>query len=293
MGNLEPDAELRNPDWLAHLFLPPVYSLAPRLPWLARLGNRLSGRLLPGGYQFETARTMHMDSLMRSQLHTGVDQVVILGAGYDTRAYRFAPLLAGCTVFEVDMPAIQRRKQALLAARDVEAPPQLVHVAANRDYRDLFGDLIPAGYDPLQRSLFIWSGVTMYLREAFFAMTLKAIHRYSAVGSLVVFDYFSAKAVLGAGNEYGARQAVRRVRKIGEPFAHGMERDEVGDYVRRCGFRLVSNLSPKELERSYLTTGDRSLGRPFGFASIAEAEVCADHLSATPEGRHRDRSPVG
>lgn len=273
LGSLEPDSELRCPDSLASLFLPPGYSLAPRLPWLARLGNRLYGRLLPGGYQFEIARTKHMDHLLEVQLRSGLRQLVILGAGYDTRAYRFKDQLENCAVFEVDMPAIQEDKRRRLAASGIDTTPQLRYVAVGRDHEDLFAKLRLAGYEDSARSFFIWSGVTMYLQRESLDRTLMEIKRNAGLNSEIVFDYFSPASVSGKGEEYGARQVARRVRKLGEPLSLGLDQDEVESLLDQLGFDLVSNLGPDDLERLYLTTDDRSLGRPYGFAWIGEART--------------------
>jgi methyltransferase (TIGR00027 family) len=276
VGALEPDPRLRNPDILARLFLPPAYALLPQLPWLSRLGNRIYGLLLPGGYQFETARTMHMDRVVLEQLEAGAEQLVILGAGYDTRAHRFESLLAGRRVFEVDMPAIQARKRERLAANGVATPSQLHYVAVERNHRDLFRDLHSAGYDPRARSFFVWSGVTMYLPENAFDATLAEIHRQTGAGSGIVFDYFSSAVVSGTGRGPGATRVARRVEKLGEPFTLGLNRAELGGLLDRHGFELLSNLGPDDLERRYLTASGRSLGRPFEFASIAEVEKRSD-----------------
>lgn len=275
LGALEPDPRLRNPDFLARLFLPPVYALALRLPSLARLGNRLYGRLLPGGYQFEMARTRHMDSVLLRQLRKGVEQVVILGAGYDTRAHRFSPELGHCRVFEVDMPEIQRHKQKCLTSNEISTPSQLRYVSVGRDHKDLFCHLTSAGYQSSGNALFIWSGVTMYLQESSFHETLMGIRRHSMVGSTIVFDYFSPAVVSRSSDDYGGKQVARRVRKLGEPLSFGIDRAEVAECLAMCGFELVSNLGPTELERRYLRADGKSLGRSFGFASIADAQTGA------------------
>jgi methyltransferase (TIGR00027 family) len=272
VGATEPDPRGRNPDRLAHLFLPPAYRLLLLNPRLARWAIRRFDRRVPGGYCFETARTKHMDLLLRDQVAAGVSQVVILGAGYDTRAHRLAAVLDDTPIYEVDMPAILERKRRRLARYDGPSASGLRYVAVDRDHRDLLECLFEAGYEGGRRTLFVWSGVTMYLRPSAFTETLADIRRGSAPDSIVLFDYFSASAVNGTSDAHGARQIARRVEELGEPLGFGAEPDQMSALLERSGFELVSNLGPEELAGRYLQgTRGRSLNQPFGFAFIAEA----------------------
>src|SRR6185436_20959758 len=81
-----------------------------------RILSKLIERAAPGSYCFAIARTRHFDEALLAALRDGVEQVVILGAGYDSRAFRFADELSGITVFEVDHPGTQARKRAILEA---------------------------------------------------------------------------------------------------------------------------------------------------------------------------------
>ncbi len=122
LGAAASDPALRNPDHMAREFLtlqPRVHALA-KLPGVRRLLPALADRLAPGGLHYETARVKHIDAILRSELKDGLEQLVILGAGYDTRPYRFADALRGVRVYEVDLPpisAVKRRKAAPRAGR--------------------------------------------------------------------------------------------------------------------------------------------------------------------------------
>jgi methyltransferase (TIGR00027 family) len=287
IGTLERDPGARNPDTLARLFLPPSYAVVRYVPCIARAGNRVYEKLIPGGYCFETARTKHMDLALREQIQAGVSQIVILGAGYDTRAQRFASLLGDAAIYEVDMPAVQERKQRRLAAYTGPSPPGLRYVPVDRDHHNLFERLLENGYDSERRTLFIWSGVVMYLRPPTVDRTLTEIRQRSAVGSVLVFDYFSSGAVAGGSDEYGAKQVSRRVEKLGEPLAFGVDPPELAELLSRHGFEVVSNLGPADLTRRYLQlSSGGALGRPFGFAFIAEAR-------SAPPGRRGGGEPHG
>src|SRR5688500_18591880 len=114
-GTTLSDPEVRNPDYLAEKFISPGIKLSAlaKVPLLRRALPALTERILPGGFWFETARTHHMDGVLRNEVAAGATQVVILGAGLDSRAYRFHDELPGVRWFEVDHPvtaAVKRKR---------------------------------------------------------------------------------------------------------------------------------------------------------------------------------------
>jgi len=115
-GALERDPAVRNPDYFVVHLLGPWLRAVSKVPPLVRLVIKLYERILPGGYHFHIARTKHIDTVLLQRLEEGIKQVVILGAGYDTRAYRFRELLTNITVFELDYPPTQVVKKERVGA---------------------------------------------------------------------------------------------------------------------------------------------------------------------------------
>jgi methyltransferase (TIGR00027 family) len=113
-GALIRDPELRGPDHLAGRFIAPGPRMTAliKVPGLRRLAFRVIERTLPGGVWFEIARTRGMDDFLREEVMGGARQVVILGAGFDSRAYRMADVLAGTVVYEVDHPVTSALKRS-------------------------------------------------------------------------------------------------------------------------------------------------------------------------------------
>ena len=110
-GNREPDERIRNPDYMAVSFLGWKLRLIAGFKPLTALALRTFQKRVPGGYYFHIARTKHIDEMLERAIGGGIQQLVILGAGYDSRPYRFARQLEGVRVFEVDQPATQARKK--------------------------------------------------------------------------------------------------------------------------------------------------------------------------------------
>src|SRR5262245_58642896 len=135
-----------------------------------------------------TIRTRFIDEALERAIAAGTKQVVILGAGFDSHAYRCQELLARARVFEVDRPATQALKKQRVNDVLGAPPANLTYVAIDFQKDDLGGALTRHGYDPAQRTFFILEGVTMYLPEAAVRDTLRFVVAHPP-GSAIVFDF--------------------------------------------------------------------------------------------------------
>ena len=270
------DELLRGSDRLAAQFVDtrPGLTAIVKMPLLRRLAPWAAERLLPGSYWFELARVKHMDGVLRKELADGTRQVVILGAGFDSRAYRFADRLAEIPTFEVDHPVTATVKRQRVRRIFGRLPAHVHYVDADLSVDgELKKRLANAGYRRELRTLVIWSGVTPYIPEDGVDAVLRWLARDAGPGSSVVFDYAYREAVEGRGFFYGAPQLRRRVAEGGEPLRFGVDRDRIAAFVTARGLELVSDLGPDELERRYLVRRERLAGRPYGFVAIAHARV--------------------
>ncbi len=271
----EPDAAVRNPDYLAARFLAPRLSLTTfaKLPRSRRIVRAVAERRVPGSYWFEVARTRHMDDVVRGEVAAGVGQLVLLGAGYDSRAYRM-PELEGVRVFEVDHPITSALKRKRLEAVFGSVPAHVAYVEVDFTRDDLGERLAAAGYDSGRPALFVLSGVAPYLPEEAVRETLGWVGR-QAPGSSILFDYLWSDAFDDPEPYYGLRQLLRRVAAMGEELRSGIPRGRTREYLAELGLEVESDLGAQDAER-YLTASDgRVIGRPYGFGGIAHARVRA------------------
>jgi methyltransferase (TIGR00027 family) len=273
-GSSVHDEQVRNPDYLASRFI----AVGPRLTTLVKvralrpLARRTAERMSPGAYYYELARVKHIDAVLSKELDAGIDQLVILGAGFDTRAYRFADRLSTVRVFELDHPVTAALKQARVRKVFGALPAHVTYISADLEHEDLAAVLHRAGYSDNEKTLFIWSGVSFYLSAQAVDSVLAFVSACSGAGSSIVFDYHYRGFTDGTGDYYGGAEGRRRVEELGEPCIFGIEEGGVSSLLRRHGLELVSDLGPPELERQYLIRGDGNVdGRPFGFISIAHA----------------------
>ena len=172
-------------------------------------------------------RTTAIDTAVRNAIASGAPQLVILGAGYDGRAWRLNEL-AGVKVFEVDHPATQGEKRARVA----ELPPAIGTVSfVSIDFeRESLGSLLErAGHDRSSPTCWIWEGVVMYLTREAMRSTLAGIADRSASGSTLIVNYHSAHRRFLASLIF---------RLIGEPQISAWTRDEMAADLRAAGFTV-------------------------------------------------------
>jgi methyltransferase (TIGR00027 family) len=142
----------------------------------------------PGSYCFAIVRTRHFDEVLLSEIRAGIEQVVFLGAGYDSRAFRFREELKGIRVFEIDHPGTQSRKKRILAKICKESPANLSYIPIDFNQHCFQTALFDHGFSQEKKTLFLWEGVSYYLPQAVVENVLDFVSRRSAKSS-IVFDY--------------------------------------------------------------------------------------------------------
>ena len=270
----EEDPLIRNPDYLAHIFVRGRYrlilSLLLALP--SPLRRLLIERIKPGGYCFFIARTRFFDEHLQAALARGVTQVVILGAGYDSRAIRFADCLKQSEVFEVDLPSTQATKRERMREAGIVAPANLHFISHNFQDRDLLEALKAAGLVPERPTFFIWEGVTYYLMESAVRDIFESIIGRCAHGSSVAFDYSLRSFVDGDDGTYGSQAMHRWLARNNEPFRFGLNAGQLGPYLRPFGLQVTEDIGPDDVRSRYLTDSRQCLvGEPLGHLRMAHA----------------------
>jgi methyltransferase (TIGR00027 family) len=258
-------------DLFARNFLGPGKKLLLKLSPRALLKSAIE-RKSPGSYCFTIARTRHFDEALRSALRDGVRQIVILGAGYDSRAFRFADELAGIRLFELDHPGTQARKKRLLAANGTTLPANVTLVGIDFA-KQSFQKMLPQhGFRADLKTIFLWEGVSYYLPEHAVDEVLKFVSA-CAPGSRIVFDYALKSFVDGDVSTFGGEEIARWLKKIGEPFLFGLNPADAQGFLAKRSLRVTSHVGPRDLEHMYLATQRNSLlGRTLGHVRIIEAQ---------------------
>jgi methyltransferase (TIGR00027 family) len=281
VGAREPDPSVRNPDYLAEKLLGDPAALDLDHPSVRALSldydEAMQDVEVVNIVRLMTVRTRFIDETLERAIAAGATQVVILGAGFDSHAYRCQELLAPVKVFEVDRPVTQLLKQQRVNDVLGGPPPNLTFVPIDFQHEDLPDVLTRHGYDPSQRTFFIMEGVTMYLPEEAARTTFRFVAAHPP-GSGIVFDFVYGamidmiKAIDLATVPPAAKPFLERFLNLikDEPWVFGLPVGSERDYLAGLGLDLREVLTiggEQSLER-YVTRAD---GTQVGAQTIADA----------------------
>jgi methyltransferase (TIGR00027 family) len=268
----DPRDEIKGSDNLAEIFLvdeqkKPLKDATART-WV------LKNKTAPGTYEFMIARTAFFDQIVEQALKENVGQLVFLGAGYDSRPYRFEKLIRDTIIFELDTKPTQQRKRLCLEQAQIPIPEQVRFVTVNFGTDSLEDRLIEAGLDRKKKTTFIWEGVTYYLNAEVVDNMLAFVRENSPSGSSICFDY--AALSNAALSEDSARELRNHMRSqyANEPTRFGIFAGEIGAFLAGRGFEIVEHLTADEMTRKYLPTdGYLDIGKVSSLFCLVHARV--------------------
>jgi methyltransferase (TIGR00027 family) len=247
----DPRKEIRGSDNLAEIFLideqkKPLNDSAART-WV------MQNRVTPGAYEFMIARTAFFDQIVKQALKENAGQIVFLGAGYDSRPYRFEKFIQDTIIFELDTKPTQQRKQSCLQQAQISIPKQVRFVSVNFDTDDLAEKLAEAGFDREKRTILVWEGVTYYLSAEVVDNMLIFVKENAPSGSSICFDY--AALSNEALNERNARELRNHLRSqyTNEPTKFGIRAGEIDSFLANKNFEIIEHLTADEMSGKYLS----------------------------------------
>lgn len=240
-----------------------------RLPLLGRGISAVVDSWWPGARTSGVARTRLIDDWVSAAVGDGATQVVILGAGFDSRAWRLAAL-AGMPVYEIDHPATSMEKRRRLVAAGLD-PSRVTQVAIDFDRDSLANALEREGFDGRRRSFVIWEGVTNYLTED----AVDAVLRWAsslATGSRLAFTYVHARVLEDPATFEGAERVLASVAKAGEAWTYGIDPAGLQDRLAARGLKFLEDLGADDYRARYCGPRDAQ-ARGYAFYRAALASV--------------------
>ena len=268
----DPGKEIQGRDDLAEIFLleeqrKPLNDNALRA-WV------MQNKLTPGAYEFMIARTAFFDQIVEQALKENLAQIVFLGAGYDSRPYRFGKFIQDTVIFELDTKPTQQRKQECLRRAHISVSKHVNYVNINFATDDLADRLIEAGYRREKRTLFVWEGVTYYLSAEVVNNLLTVVKSNSLAGSSICFDYAALSAE--ALNEEGAKEIKKLMRShySNEPTRFGIRAGEIESFLARKDLEVIELLTAAEMNERYLfVAGHHDMGKVPSLFCLVHAKV--------------------
>lgn len=257
--SMKPENERVCYDPLAKHFLGTTFSIVAKSQFLTMIALWVVERVIPGLEGDVIGRVRYIDDHLKSCIDEGLEQLVILGAGFDSRPYRFGELNGRVKVFEIDHPATQKVKKEKIKKVFGSLPNHVVYIPMDFNKEKLEHKLFEAGYDKGLKTFFIWEGVTMYLTSEAVDEILAFVAKNSGEGSSIVFDYIY-KSFL---DETSGLEGVGRIEKIrkayelldepitDERFTFGIPEGAITEFLSKRGFYQIKEVTCEYLKSTY------------------------------------------
>jgi methyltransferase (TIGR00027 family) len=246
-------------DYYARYFLSFKYAMLVSNPLLSRFTEGMIERRFLGHHYYVVARTRYIDECLLKCAGKAMKQLVILGAGFDSRAYRFAKPLRETKIFEADHPATQARKKQKVKKLLGALPENVTYVPLDFCEEKIYEKLISSGYDEKNKTFFIWEGTTPYITAKAVDETLTFVSLRSGIGSSIVFDYILKSVVQGSCQLEGATSEFTYMAKTSEPFILGIQQSDIKSFLYERGFGSVKDVGADDLKKAYFKGRDENL----------------------------------
>ena len=260
IANKEYDNENFGPDHLAEYFLPPHFRFFIKFHKIRENTKAKFNEFLPGLNEYMIARTVWGDDLFVDALRKEYPQIVLLGAGYDSRAYRFAEFNQATKVFELDIAPTQNRKKKALKKAKINLLERVTLAPINFNTESLKDVLEKAGYDSDKKTLFFWEGVSYYLEADSVDATLGFVRDFSHPESLLAFDYVVPLTDENA-DAFGVAGFFETMKKEhgDEALLFAIDEGIAESFLADRGLKMIDHLDNEEIEKKFLTDENGSL----------------------------------
>lgn len=233
-----------------HFISPEIIEFGIKHPEEAKAKIEQTEKLFPGLSSSIIARVRYFDDFIKKSIEEGLEQLVILGAGYDTRAYRIDEL-KNIKVFEVDHPNTQNFKIEKIKDIFGSTPENIVYVSVDFETETLSQKLFKARFDSSKKTIFVLEGLVMYIPPTAVAETFSFIVENSGKGSAVIFDYYPESVVDGTCKLEVGNNIRNHLINLGEPLQFGIKEDEIEDFLIQFGFSNIRNVTSEDYKKAY------------------------------------------
>ena len=235
------------------------------------MGHRLSvwlgNKIIPGMHEHLISRTRYIDDLIEKSTFANIEQYVILGAGYDSRAHRLK-LPSKLKIFEVDQSEVQELKRLRLPD-NMPNRESITYVDIDFNHQSLKEQLINVGFDQNKSTIFTLEGVSQYISREALDATLKEVADLNPNSNSKIFISYvnkllkeDSKACFGKGYskpEKAVSFITNSAAKMGEPWISFYSAEEVESILSQNNFTLIENKTLADLNSKYFTPVDRTI----------------------------------
>ncbi len=227
--------------------------------------------IMKGIYGAQICRTRFIDDAVLAALSQEIGQLMILGAGYDTRPYRLTGM-EHVKIFEIDLPSVQENKKKKLQKHFGRLPENITFIPIDFDKQSLGAVLTGTAFDPFSPVIFVWEGVTQYISEEAVHRTLAFVGK-SAPGSVLVFTYVLKSIIERRSDIPGADKMMDFAAKNNYPWLFGLEPSNVPSFLKQFHLYLIADVGNKDYQEIYLKPLGRNLVVTEGERTVQAAVI--------------------
>jgi len=236
--------------YAVHFVSQDVLDFAAKYPEKYRAFVARNEILVPGASNSIVARVKFFDDIAESSINDGLEQLVIVGAGYDTRAYRIEGL-DKINVFEIDHPDTQKIK--IMKIREIfkSLPNHVTYIPLGLEVDEIGQKLLKTDYDASKKTLFVMEGILMYISPENVNKILSFIVNNSGNGSSILFDYIPSSIIDGTCELEAGQNWQKGVTEAGEPFKFGIGEGLIESFLTKRGFKMIKNMTSEDYKKTY------------------------------------------
>jgi methyltransferase (TIGR00027 family) len=223
-------------------------------------------QFMPGVNNSLLARIRFFDDIVEASINADFEQIVTLGAGYDSRAFRIKGLKERLRVFELDHPDTQEVKIEKVKEIFGELPDHVVYIPVDLGTEEIGQQLFERGYDSSRKTLFLMEGLIMYLPPEAVDRILAFVVNNSGRGSAVLFDYIPEPVANRADEPEEVRNIRKQAELSGEVHRFGINEGRVEEFLKERGFSYVQNIASEDHKKAYFQGKNLIVCDHFSFA---------------------------
>lgn len=227
-------------DCFAEIFLPDEKQASLNNPELRGI---IKKQIPKGMYEYVIARTKYFDKIYSDALNNNIEQIVLLGAGYDSRPYRFFNSIINTKIYELDAAPTQAYKLSCLKKNNIEIHQNICYTPVNFETDDPISALCSCGYEKEKQTLFLWEGVTFYLSNDTVTRMLSLLKDNSSCGSQICFDFQTV---------HNDSDLIKTGLKD-EEIKFGIKSGEITKFINEHTYQVIEHLTADEMEKRFLT----------------------------------------
>ncbi len=239
------------------------------IPLLRRLIIKIIQNKAPGALSSGIARTKYIDELLEQTISDGVKQVIILGAGYDTRALRLN-FLKNISIIEIDHPNTSNIKIKRLKNTIDNLPANVKYYQLDFKKQNLTDLANKHNLNLDIPTTIIWEGVTNYLNQEAVNKTFEFIQKFSDK-TYIIFTYIDKLVLKNPEAFQGTEKLFKNLKKNEEPYTFGIQPDKLSEYLNEFDLTLIENKSADEYRNKYLPERT-NLNKGYEFYRVAYAK---------------------